>query len=237
MNSQQQQAIDTALDQTLGDDRLSGAEEKALREVIEGLSGNREALAFIRNRAFRKARERIEQAPLDMLRWLERIDKIVDNTASPPDEHDGDRAAVCAFSPGESALEVIRRELRAAKRSLDICVFTITDDRLTEQILAARDRGVDVRIVTDNDKQLDTGSDIMRLVGAGVPTRFDPDSDHMHHKFAIVDGARLINGSYNWTRGATRNHENIMVLTDADTVGRFAKVFEQLWREFREVRR
>ena len=25
---------------------------------------------------------------------------------------------------------------------------------------------------------------------------------HMHHKFAIFDGERLINGSYNWTRGA-----------------------------------
>ena len=236
MDPQEQCRLDQALEDTLADGRLSGSEEKALRALIEPLADQRETLAFIRNRAFDKARQRIIKAPQDTLRWLERIDKIIDNTASPPATPTPNDASACAFSPGEAGLELIQRELRAARTSLDICVFTITDDRLTRAIVDARQRGIDTRLITDNDKQFDTGSDIDQLVRSGIPTRFDPDADHMHHKFAIIDGKRLINGSYNWTRGATHNHENVTVSTDADLVDAFAKEFDRLWRSFRARR-
>jgi phosphatidylserine/phosphatidylglycerophosphate/cardiolipin synthase-like enzyme len=232
MNQHQQQAIESTLQATLEDSRLAKDEERTLRDAIEAFADDREALAFIRNCAFKLARQRIEASPVDVLRWLERIDKIVDNTVSPPQRGGTDHGIALAFSPGEDGLELIQREIRACKESLDICVFTITDDRVTNAILDAHRRGVTVRLVTDNDKQFDDGSDIKRMVREGVPTRFDPDRDHMHHKFAIVDSKRLITGSYNWTRGATRNHENITVLTDADLIQAFCKEFNRLWSDF-----
>lgn len=233
MNTQQQQQIDAALEATLTDRKLSKDEEKELRDAIAKLADDRSALAFVRNRAFRKARKRIEQAPLHTLRWLERVDKIVDNTASPPETGGEASGNALAFSPGETGLELIRRELNLAKKTLDICVFTITDDRITSSIFDADRRGVAVRLVTDNDKQFDDGSDIARLARGGIPARFDPHHNHMHHKFAIVDGVRLLTGSYNWTRGATRNHENVMVLTDSELIRAFAHEFENLWAEFK----
>ncbi len=237
MNETQQQRLEQALADTLTDGSLSKDEEQSLRKAIEEIADDRQALAFVRNRAFRLARGRIEQSPRDTLRWLERIDKIVDHTARPPQDASGPPAAdAIAFSPGETGLQLIRRELKAARRSLDICVFTITDDRLSGAIADAHRRGVAVRIVTDNDKQFDAGSDIARLARADVPTRCDPDPDHMHHKFALVDGRRLITGSYNWTRGATRNHENVTVLSAPELVDAFAKEFERLWSSFKPWR-
>ena len=221
---------------TLTDGVLSKEEEQSLRDAIETLAGDRQGLAFIRNRAYRKARERIERSPTDTLRWLERIDKIVDNTASPPKQGGKPAESLVAFSPGEMGLDMIRRELREAKRSIDICVFTITDNRISDTIIDAHRSGIAVRIITDNDKQFDDGSDIARMVRADIPTRFDPDTDHMHHKFAIVDGQRLITGSYNWTRGATRNHENVTVLSEQALVDTFAKEFNHLWSSFRPWR-
>ena len=41
--------------------------------------------------------------------------------------------------------------MRGCRATLDICVFTIADDRLTESILAAHRRGVAVRIITDEE--------------------------------------------------------------------------------------
>jgi phosphatidylserine/phosphatidylglycerophosphate/cardiolipin synthase-like enzyme len=237
MNAQEQQAIDRALEATLADETLSSSEEKTLRELIGKHAGDRQGLAFIRNRTYRKARERIERTPTDTLRWLERIDKIVDNTVSPPVQGGTPEPSIVAFSPGEMGLELINRELRAARKTLDICVFTITDNRISDTIVEAHRKGVTVRVVTDNDKQFDDGSDIARLVRSDVPTRFDPDRDHMHHKFAIVDGKRLITGSYNWTRGATRNHENVTVLSEADLIEQFAHEFNRLWAEFKPWRR
>ena len=236
MNTQQQAQVDRALQTTLADGSLSGAEEKELRDLIAEFAGDRQALAFIRNRAFRRARERIEASPMDTLRWLERIDKIVDNTVRPPVQGGRPAESLVAFSPGEMGLELINRELRGAKQSLDICVFTITDNRISDSIIKAQDRGIAVRVITDNDKQFDDGSDIARMVRAGVPTRFDPDTDHMHHKFAIVDGDRLVTGSYNWTRGATRNHENVTVLSDNTLIEAFSDEFDRLWSSFRTWR-
>ncbi len=232
MNKATQDRITAALEASLRDGRLSRDEEAGIDRLIEPLADDREGLAFVRNLAFRLARGAIEAHPLDALRWLERIDKAVDHAVSPPARGGKTDEPACAFSPGEDCLGMIRRQLADARHSADICVFTVTDDRITERIIEAHRRGVAVRLITDNDKQFDSGSDIAQMVRAGVPTRFDPDNDHMHHKFAVIDDARLINGSYNWTRGATRNHENLLVFSHPETVRRYAQEFERLWRAF-----
>ncbi len=58
----------------------------------------------------------------------------------------------------------------------------------------------------------------------------------LHHKFVLVDGAVLANGSYNWSGGAERrNLENIQIFDStrnaahAPVVEGFAREFEALW--------
>ena len=54
----------------------------------------------------------------------------------------------------------------------------------------------------------------------------------MHHKFAVVDGRRLVSGSFNWTMQAVMgNKENVIVTEDPDVVGPFVNMFELLWEE------
>lgn len=87
-----------------------------------------------------------------------------------------------------------------------------------------------IRIITDNDKAADEGSDADRLAAAGVPVRVDRTAYHMHHKFAIFDQKSLLNGSYNWTRSAAENNEeNFVILDLPPLVSRFQKQFDQLW--------
>ena len=77
-----------------------------------------------------------------------------------------------------------------------------------------------MRIISDDDKQFDEGSDIHALREAGVPLRIDDSPFHMHHKFALVDGAWLLNGSFSWTRSASvNNEENLLVTDDAVLIG------------------
>jgi cardiolipin hydrolase len=55
----------------------------------------------------------------------------------------------------------------------------------------------------------------------------------MHHKFAVVDGAKLINGSFNWTRQAVLgNQENIVIVADAKLCATFTKEFDSMWGKF-----
>ena len=117
-----------------------------------------------------------------------------------------------------------------AKKTLDICVFTITDDRITRAILNAHGRGRRIRVIADDDKATDLGSDIDQLAAAGIAVRVDRSPAHMHHKFALADGATLLTGSYNWTRSAARdNEDNFLITSDRRFVTAFARQFENLW--------
>lgn len=134
------------------------------------------------------------------------------------------------FSPGETCLGAILDQLEDARRSIDVCVFTITDDRIARALLAAHERGIKLRVITDNDKANDEGSDVWKLERAGIPVRVDRTEWHMHHKFAVFDGSIALTGSYNWTRGAARNNEeNLVLCEDERFVTAFRREFERLW--------
>jgi phosphatidylserine/phosphatidylglycerophosphate/cardiolipin synthase-like enzyme len=145
------------------------------------------------------------------------------------------------FAPGEGCWRHLVSRINHVRRTLDLCVFTITDDRVAHPILEAHRRGVRVRVITDDEKAFDAGSDIHKFRAAGIPVKVDDVpgpgesglTGHMHHKFAIFDGTRLVNGSYNWTRGAADcNYENVVDSADPKLVAAFAAEFERLWNKF-----
>ena len=155
--------------------------------------------------------------------------KTLDSAAAPRQLE----VASAHFSPGESCRRKIRELCRQARRSVDICVYTISDDQLSEEIAACHRRGIVVRVISDNDKQFDEGSDIQWLQRQGVPLRIDDSPYHMHHKFALFDGRLLLNGSFNWTRSATTsNEENLLVIDHPALLAAYAAEFETLWARF-----
>ena len=139
------------------------------------------------------------------------------------------------FSPGEDCRNAIISKLKQSKKEVKICVFTITDNKIGRVINDLHQRGIDVKIITDNDKQHDRGSDIKYFDEKGLDIKIDNTDAHMHHKFAIIDGEILINGSYNWTvSAAEKNQENIIVTDNRTLVKQFTNEFEKLWRNFDE---
>ena len=115
---------------------------------------------------------------------------------------------------------------------MDICVFTITDNRIADAIEKAHRRRVQIRVISDDDKSMDAGSDIDRLERSGIAVRMDRSEHHMHHKFAIFDGRTLLNGSYNWTRGADqKNRENFLVTDEPALVDPYVRAFLAMWEE------
>ena len=145
------------------------------------------------------------------------------------------------FSPGDDCLQQIILRFRECRRTADLCVFTITDDRISRAILDAHRRGIALRVISDIEKAGDLGSDMRQFADAGIVVkladvrgRSDPNLvGHMHHKFAIFDGVRLLIGSYNWTRGAANtNFENLIDTADVRLIAAFAAEFERLWNHF-----
>eukprot|EP01063_Lacrimia_lanifica_P024240 TRINITY_DN32191_c0_g1_i1.p1 TRINITY_DN32191_c0_g1~~TRINITY_DN32191_c0_g1_i1.p1 ORF type:complete len:384 (+),score=142.37 TRINITY_DN32191_c0_g1_i1:55-1206(+) len=131
---------------------------------------------------------------------------------------------------GCTTIDVFLSYLRAARTTLDICIFNVTHDLIADTVMNAHRRGVAVRVICDNDQMKCTGSDIEKFVRAGIPCRPDAKAEHMHNKFAVLDGKVLLNGSFNWTVQATeRNDENVSILSDRGLVGSYSKYFAELW--------
>ncbi|MBX9585165.1 MAG: hypothetical protein K2X87_33070 [Gemmataceae bacterium] len=229
------------LSATLADGQLTGGEKQDLAAWLAEHAPTDQLRGVVRHAAFDLARKSAPGAAA-VLDWLEGVMRAVAPVATQPPAADAPGLpATVAFAPGEACLNLIVRRLSAARKTLDLCVFTITDDRISRPILDAHRRGVKVRIISDNDKARDPGSDIGRFREAGIPVKFDPagrpsdphTAGHMHHKFAVVDGGRLLDGSYNWTRGAAEvNYENVVDTTDPGLVAAFAAEFGRLWKTF-----
>jgi len=228
-----QQDLKQALLTTFDDLELSQSERYELRDILQDLHFDTEKLAFLRNRALDIVREELPGSKEHkVLKWLGEVIKLLDGARTPNVRP----ISKAFFSPGEDCLEEIRIQLIGAKKTLDICVFTLTDDRLTRAVEAVAAKGCKVRLISDNLKRFDAGSDTEQLARNGIDVVYDRAEDHMHHKFAIVDGTILINGSFNWTRSASRgNYENITVTNDIQLLQRFKAEFERLWRLFKSL--
>lgn len=191
----------------------------------------------LRAEVFRLAREAVQRPEhaTDVIDWLDEVLKAFEAGDSRPQEQIRTEAV---FSPGDACVNCISRLIRQARIKVDICVFTITDNRISDEIRSAHERGVAIRIVSDNDKSNDLGSDIALLAESGVPVRIDDSPYHMHHKFAIFDAEILLTGSYNWTVGAARdNEENLIVTGDSSLLRDFQRVFDGLWNQFADYGR
>jgi phosphatidylserine/phosphatidylglycerophosphate/cardiolipin synthase-like enzyme len=235
--------LEAFLRRTLDDGALSRGERQVLAAILDEEELGVRRLAALRSQVFAMAREAVPHPRhRAVLEWLEAIIKTSDarlrkavkeSATAATGKASRSSPSAAFFSPGPDCLRRIVGHFQRAQKSVDVCVFTITDDRITREILAAHERGVVLRILTDDLKSDDPGSDIARLEAAGVAVAFDSYDKHMHHKFAIFDGATLLTGSYNWTRSAAEaNEENLIVTRNPDLVGAFQGEFETLWVQY-----
>lgn len=233
--------LEALLQQTLNDPRIAPATRASIERVFHQRAMDPDTVTLFCAQAIVLARASLTDARMrDTFSWVLTLADLARDAApapkptpkEPPKELPKEPGHV-AFSPGEDCLEAIRDEFARARRKVDVCVFTITDDRIRAAMLDARRRGVVIRVISDNDKAMDEGSDIEPLRRAGIEVRVDQSEAHMHHKFALYDDARLLSGSYNWTRSAANyNQENLIVTADRSIVDRFRTEFERLWGDF-----
>ena len=218
------------LHESIDNEVLSKSERKSLKVLLSENNLNRDDLNFLRSKVFEIAVAKATPSNYKfILEWIRNTTNSL--LPSQDEEH-----STAFFSPGEACRETIIHQIQHAVRHMHICVFTISDDAISSAILVAHQKGILIRIITDNDKAEDLGSDIERIARSGVSVRIDRSSNHMHHKFMVTDDTHLITGSYNWTLSAAKyNHENILLTSEPSVVKSFLKQFEQLWSQMEPV--
>lgn len=123
-----------------------------------------------------------------------------------------------AFTPGDDASKLIADAIDGAQREVLVQAFSFTHRKIADALVAARDRGVDVKVIADQDQadRIPT-SVIPRMAKANVPVFTDSEHTSAHNKVMIIDAASsnvaLVTGSFNFTHAAQyKNAENVLVI-------------------------
>jgi cardiolipin synthase len=115
----------------------------------------------------------------------------------------------------DRALRCLLDTIHNAQESIKVAMFTWTHPALTQAIIDAHQRGVDVTCVIDGNQGSATGADVFaKLCKAGIPTYLSNGKGLLHYKMLVVDDSILVIGSANWTRSAfTRNDDCFVILS------------------------
>ena len=155
--------LDALLRQFLVDHKLSENERKVLVNWVRENVRTDQERGVARSRLFDAARNAVPDPSSHLVvDFLEDSLKVLAPMGATPSGVP-DRAF---FSPGDACLNRIISRINGARSSMDICVFTITDDRISNPILAAHRRGIKIRILSDIEKMHDEGSDIPKFIDA-----------------------------------------------------------------------
>ena len=138
------------------------------------------------------------------------------------------------FFPNLDNVQKVKKYISMARKTLELCIFSFTNDVLANEILEAHKRGVQVRIISDDEAMKGKGADTQRMADAGIPCRTDSEEQyHMHNKFMIVDQTFLLTGSFNWTFQAGKaNQENVVIIDGKYYIDKYCNEFNKLWAQF-----
>jgi len=127
--------------------------------------------------------------------------------------------------------------IRRAKESLDIAIFTLTNDKIYAGIEEVYKRGIPVRLIADDEMAKCMGADVNKVALLGIPVKLDNSVKyHMHHKFCVIDHSIVITGSFNWTTQAVmHNQENVMFYENKEIARSYTEEFDKLWNSFTNV--
>jgi phosphatidylserine/phosphatidylglycerophosphate/cardiolipin synthase-like enzyme len=135
---------------------------------------------------------------------------------------------VC-FSRVEQCDSMLINLISQARKSIYVAMYSFTRDGLASALVDAKNRGVEVKVIMEEENAYVQGSDYRMLKEAGVDVRLDGNPALMHHKFMIVDGELVVTGSYNWSTAAEdKNDENFVVIRGKEVVDRFTQEFNRL---------
>lgn len=152
-------------------------------------------------------------------------------------------AVQACFSPQGKCSGHIAREIGQAQREVLVAIYAFTRDDLAWALIKARQRGVKVQVVLD--QEFDSGNEISKgafLEKQGVQVRRvsglntgrqERGAGIMHEKFAVIDRKVVLTGSYNWTVAADNfNDENLLLFRDAGPLAEeYRKEFVRLWQK------
>ncbi|MEF3280316.1 MAG: FAM83 family protein [Elusimicrobiota bacterium] len=148
---------------------------------------------------------------------------------------------LCLFSNQSDISSALIKQINSASSTLEIAIYSMTNNLIADAILNAYKRGVNVRIVIESSKVQSSKIDpsVQKLIDNKLPIRALRGGGQygvMHNKIIIIDGKILITGSYNLTLYANNNNfENVVFIDDKSNIDSYLSYFNTMWSKGTDV--
>ena len=125
--------------------------------------------------------------------------------------------------------------MNKAKKTLDVADYDFDLQDVADAMVAAKARGVQVRMVTDSDtinnkKDAQIQMAFGKLNKAGITVVPDNRAPIMHNKFTVVDNEWIETGSWNYTDGDTyRLNNNMIIIHNTQLAQNYTTEFEKMF--------
>lgn len=112
------------------------------------------------------------------------------------------------------ALESLIQTIRSAKKKIFVAMFTLTHPTLVEELIEARKRGLEVKLVVDKTASKGASKNAVATLKENfVSIKISGGMQFLHHKFMLIDEKDLVLGSANWTKSAFyKNRDCFLIL-------------------------
>ena len=138
-----------------------------------------------------------------------------------------------AFAPHDDIESLLIETINSAKTQILMQAYLLTSKKISLALIAAHDRGVDVRVLADASQSRIDSSKVGSLAAAGIPVWLETKYLNAHNKVIVLDAERaeatVVTGSFNFTWGAQhKNAENVLVARNNPVLAmRYAVNWEQ----------
>lgn len=135
------------------------------------------------------------------------------------------------FSPQDKvSTNKIVPMINNARKYIYIPTFVLTDREITNALVKANQRGVDVRIIMDALNASVKHSKHSELRNYGVMVKTENYAGKMHSKSMVIDDEYVIVGSMNFSySGENRNDENLVIVKNSQMAKFYKNFFLYQW--------
>ncbi len=134
------------------------------------------------------------------------------------------------FSPKDKQSKRIVELIKGAKNYIYVPTYLITHKQIADELINAKSRGVDVRVIIDANSTGITSSKHKILRENGILLKTENYAGKLHSKVMIIDDEYLITGSMNFSNsGESKNDENTLIIKNGKIAKAHKDFFLYLW--------
>lgn len=131
------------------------------------------------------------------------------------------------------------KHLSESKERILIAVAWFTNPKISKALIELKN--VDIEIILDDNEINRKSKAVKELKDKFIKVLLIQDLQKnyyiMHNKFCVIDNKTVLTGSYNWTKNANTNDENLIVISDKDSAASYNMEFSKIKNKSEKIDR